>query len=150
MSMKKRTLESVFLMTGFCEQFLADARNRACYHDNSQASHDAETILRACQMIVQAERSGDTRYARFLISELQRSYGSPLPKIDTGEEAKSRLLCTRCGHSEDDHNWSTGPCNVKNYNWHCVCYAFVSPLIDTKAEINRAEDAGQDVYEVFS
>ena len=64
-------------------------------------------------------------------------------------EAKSRLLCARCGHSEDDHNWSMGPCSVKDKT-HCVCYAFVSPLIDTQAEIRRAQDAGQDVYEVFS
>lgn len=49
-------------------------------------------------------------------------------------EAKSQLLCARpgCGHSEDDHNWSTGPCNVKSehpatFGVHCVCYSFVFP-----------------------
>jgi len=51
-------------------------------------------------------------------------------------EAKSQLLCVRCGHSEDDHNWSTGPCNHKDSiprshgggTVNCICYAFVSPL----------------------
>lgn len=59
-------------------------------------------------------------------------------------EAKSQLLCARpgCGHSEDDHNWSTGPCSHKNILEHvttgeklhinCICYAFVSPLAVTK------------------
>jgi len=48
---------------------------------------------------------------------------------------KSQLLCKRCGHSEDDHNWQNGPCNVQSWKVsphdtiaHCICYAFVSPL----------------------
>lgn len=54
--------------------------------------------------------------------------------IMTQPEAKSQLLCTRCGHSEDDHNWSTGPCTEKVWEngvvvTHCICYAFVSPLV---------------------
>lgn len=48
--------------------------------------------------------------------------------------AKSQLLCLRCGHSEDEHNWSTGPCSHKDgttpfyphYLTHCTCYAMVS------------------------
>jgi hypothetical protein len=55
-------------------------------------------------------------------------------------ESKSQLLCTRCDHSEDEHNWQTGPCNHKDYGLsmcgvgveagvvNCICYAFVSPL----------------------
>ena len=52
--------------------------------------------------------------------------------------SKSQLMCIRpgCHHSEDDHNWGTGPCNHKDwtasfpglYRKHCCCYAFMSPL----------------------
>lgn len=62
-------------------------------------------------------------------------------------EAKSQLLCKRCGHSEDDHNWSTGPCDVKHYSEQpqadgyeyetcCTCYAFVSPLPSFQKEVD--------------
>ena len=58
---------------------------------------------------------------------------------------KSQLLCVRCGHSEDDHNWQTGTCSVKEgespyypfYKTHCACYAFASPLNAEDAHMAR-------------
>jgi hypothetical protein len=58
--------------------------------------------------------------------------------IQIQPESKSQLLCCRCGHSEDEHNWQSGPCNHKDYSLMnnapghqaiaCDCYQFVSPL----------------------
>ena len=70
----KRTLEQVFLMTGFCEQFLQNAKAHVCYRDNSQASRDAESILWACKKICESERLGDVHYANFLQSELRKGF----------------------------------------------------------------------------
>lgn len=33
-------------------------------------------------------------------------------------------VCTRCGHTSDEHENRTGPCNWKISTKHCVCYQF--------------------------
>jgi hypothetical protein len=70
MAKQTHTLEQVFFMTGFCEQFLFNARQHVGYRDNLPSSRDAESILWACERVVRAERQGDTRYANFLTQQL--------------------------------------------------------------------------------
>jgi hypothetical protein len=34
------------------------------------------------------------------------------------------ITCARCGHPMANHERSTGPCDQKTLEEHCVCYQF--------------------------